>query len=79
MNVKRFRTTFIAMLVVLFVLVEVARLLLFPSLDSWTGRLVLDLVILAAAVFVFGNGFDMLAIMERRLDRAAPSLRSRAR
>jgi len=69
MKLKRFRLTFIVTLVVLFVLVELARHFLFPNLDSWTGRLMLDLVILAAAIFVFGNGFDLLSTMERRLER----------
>jgi signal transduction histidine kinase len=69
MNLKRFRLTFIVTLVALFVAVELVRHFLVPDFDSWTGRLMLDLVILAAAIFVFGSGFDLLSTMERRLER----------
>ena len=68
-RLSRFRWVFIGSLVVLFILVEVARYLLFPYLDSWTGRVAMDLVILGGAIFVFGGGFELLDTMQRRLDR----------
>lgn len=69
MDLIRFRWLFMATLILLFILVEVARYQLFPSLDSWTGRLMMDLVVLGGAIFVFGGGFELLTTMQRRLDR----------
>jgi signal transduction histidine kinase len=69
MDLIRFRWLFMATLILLFILVEVARYQFFPSLDSWTGRLMMDLVVLGGAIFVFGGGFELLTTMQRRLDR----------
>ena len=54
MNLSRLKWVFLATLVVLFVFVEFARYHLMPFLDSWQGRLLMDLVILVASLFFFG-------------------------
>jgi nitrate/nitrite-specific signal transduction histidine kinase len=51
------------------VLVELLRYRFFPALDSWTGRVLMDLIVLAGAIFVFGGGFDLLETIQRQLDR----------
>ncbi len=66
---SRFRWWFVATLVVLFLFVEFGRFQLLPYLDSWTGRLAMDLVILAGAIFYFGLVFDALAQTQRRVER----------
>ncbi len=66
---SRFRWWFVATLVVLFLFVEFGRFQLLPYLDSWTGRLSMDLVILAGAIFYFGLVFDALAQTQRRVER----------
>ncbi len=66
---SRFRWWFVATLVVLFIFVEFGRYQLLPYLDSWGGRLLMDLVILAGAIFFFGIVFDALSNMQRRLER----------
>ena len=66
---SRFRWWFVATLVVLFLFVEFGRYQLLPYLDSWAGRLAMDLVILAGAIFYFGIVFDALAQMQRRVER----------
>jgi signal transduction histidine kinase len=65
----RYRWWFVATLVVLFLFVEFGRYQLFPYLDSWTGRLAMDLVILAGAIFYFGLVFDALAESQHRVER----------
>lgn len=73
-RISRFRWTFIGTLIVLFVLAELARYRIIPLLDSSTGQLLFDLVILGGAIFVFGGGFQLLDTMQRRLDRQSREL-----
>ncbi len=69
MNLSRLKWAFLATLVVLFVFVEFARYNLLPFLDSWQGRLVMDLVILFGSLFFFGFVFDLVSRMHGRLQR----------
>ena len=69
MNISRLKWVFLATLVVLFVFVEFARYNLMPFLDSWQGRLLMDLVILVASLFFFALVFVLLARMQDRVER----------
>ncbi len=69
MNLSRLKWVFLATLVVLFVFVEFARLNLMPFLDSWQGRLLMDLVILVASLFFFALVFVLLSRMQERVER----------
>ena len=54
MTLGRLKWTFLWILVVLFVFVEYGRYHLYPFFNSWSGRLVMDLVILVGSVFFSG-------------------------
>ena len=69
MNLSRLKWVFLATLVVLFVFVEFARYNLMPFLDSWQGRLLMDLVILVASLFFFALVFVLLSRMHERVER----------
>jgi len=69
MNLSRLKWVFLATLVVLFVFVEFARYNLMPFLDSWQGRLLMDLVILVASLFFFGIVFGLMSRMQARVER----------
>jgi signal transduction histidine kinase len=69
MNLSRLKWVFLATLVVLFVFVEFARYNLMPFLDTWQGRLTMDLVILVASLFFFGLVFALLSRMHQRVER----------
>ena len=69
MNLSRLKWVFLATLVVLFIFVEFARYNLMPFLDSWQGRLMMDLVILVASLFFFGMIFALLSRMHERVER----------
>ncbi len=69
MNLSRLKWVFLATLVVLFVFVEFARYNLMPFIDSWQGRVLMDLVILVAALFFFAFTFTMLSRMQERVER----------
>lgn len=69
MNLSRLKWVFLATLVVLFVFVEFARYNLMPFLDSWQGRLLMDLVILVASLFFFAIVFVLLSRMHERVER----------
>ena len=69
MNLSRLKWVFLATLVVLFIFVEFARYNLMPFLDSWQGRLVMDLVILVSSLFFFALVFVLLSRMHDRVER----------
>ncbi len=69
MTLSRLKWLFLATLVVLFLFVEFARYNLMPFLDSWQGRLVMDLVILVGSLFFFGFVFVLLSRMQERVER----------
>ncbi len=69
MNLSRLKWVFLATLVVLFIFVEFARYNLMPFLDSWQGRLMMDLVILVASLFFFALVFVLLSRMHERVER----------
>ena len=69
MNLSRLKWAFLATLVVLFIFVEFARYNLMPFLDSWQGRLLMDLVILLASLFFFAFVFVLLSRMQERVER----------
>jgi signal transduction histidine kinase len=69
MNLSRLKWVFLATLVVLFIFVEFARYNLMPFLDSWQGRLLMDLVILVASLFFFALIFVLLSRMHERVER----------
>jgi signal transduction histidine kinase len=68
-NLSRLKWAFLATLVILFVFVEFARYNLMPFLDSWQGRLLMDLVILLASLFFFALIFVLLSRMHDRVER----------
>jgi signal transduction histidine kinase len=69
MTLGRLKWTFLWILVVLFVFVEYGRYHLYPFFDSWSGRLVMDLVILVGSVFFFGAVFDVLSRLHQQRER----------
>ena len=69
MPLRRLKWIFLATLVVLFVFVEFARYNLMPFLDSWQGRLLMDLVILAGSLFFFALVFVLLTRTQERVER----------
>jgi signal transduction histidine kinase len=69
MNLTRLKWIFLATLVVLFVFVEFARFNLMPFLESWQGRVLMDLVILVASLFFFGIVFMSLSRMHGQVER----------
>ncbi len=69
MNLTRLKWVFLATLVVLFVFVEFARFNLMPFLETWQGRVLMDLVILVASLFFFGIVFTSLSRMHGRVER----------
>ena len=66
---RRLKWTFLVTLIVLFIFVEFSRYLLAPYLDTLSGRLAMDLVILVGGVFFFGAVFDIVSRMQLRLER----------
>ncbi len=68
-SLRRLKWSFLGTLIVLFIFVAFARYLLTPYLDTLSGRLVMDLVILVGGVFFFGAAFDMVSRMQIRLER----------
>ena len=69
LHLSRLKWGFLGTLVVLFVFVEFARYNLMPFLDSWQGRLLMDLVILVASLFFFALVFVLLSRMHERVER----------
>ena len=69
MNLRRLKWVFLAALLVLFLFVEFARYNLLPFLDTWQGRVLMDLVILVASLFFFGFLFATLSRMHERVER----------
>jgi signal transduction histidine kinase len=69
MTLGRLKWTFLWILVVLFIFVEYGRYHLYPFLTSWSGRLVMDLVILVGSVFFFGAVFDVLSRLHQQRER----------
>jgi signal transduction histidine kinase len=65
----RLKWAFLVTLLVLFVFVEFARYNLRSFLDTWSGRLMMDLVILVGAVFFFGVVFNLVSRLQMRLER----------
>jgi len=65
----RLKWAFLVTLVVLFVFVEFARYNLRSFLDNWSGRLLMDLVILVGGVFFFGFVFNLVSRLQLRLER----------
>lgn len=47
---------------------EYARYAFHPVLDTWTGRLLMDGVILGCAIFFYGAVFTVMSHMQRRLE-----------
>lgn len=68
-HLARLKWVFLGTLIVLFVFVEFARYNLMPFLDSWQGRLLMDLVILVASLFFFALVFVLLTRMHDRVER----------
>jgi len=68
-RLRRMKLTFLISIVLLFVFLEFSRYLLAPYLDTLSGRLVMDLVILVCGIFFLGAGFDMITRMQLRLER----------
>ncbi len=66
---RRLKWAFLLTLIVLFVFIEYARFNLMPFLDTWKGRLVMDLVILVGSLFFFGLVLDFVSRMQDRLER----------
>jgi signal transduction histidine kinase len=69
MNLNRLKWVFLATLVVIFIFVEFARYNLMPFLDSWQGRVLMDLVILVASLFFFALVFVALMRTQDRVER----------
>jgi len=65
----RLKWAFLITLLVLFVFVEFARYNLRSYLDTWSGRLMMDLVILVGGVFFFGVVFNLVSRLQMRLER----------
>jgi len=65
----RLKWAFLITLLVLFVFVEFARYNLMSFLDTWSGRLMMDLVILIGGVFFFGIVFNLVSRLQMRLER----------
>ena len=65
----RLKWAFLVTLLVLFVFVEFARYNLRSFLDTWSGRLMMDLVILVGGVFFFGVVFNLVSRLQMRLER----------
>ena len=65
----RLKWAFLITLLVLFVFVEFARYNLRSYLDTWSGRLMMDLVILVGGVFFFGVVFNLVSRLQLRLER----------
>ncbi len=65
----RLKWAFLVTLLVLFVFVEFARYNLRSFLDTWSGRLMMDLVILVGGVFFFGVVFNLVSRLQARLER----------
>ena len=70
MTLSRLRWVFLASLVALFALVELARFRLQPELDTLTGQVLLDLAVLGGALFFFGLVFRRLRTVFLRLERS---------
>jgi signal transduction histidine kinase len=69
MKLSRLKWVFLATLVVIFIFVEFARYNLMPFLDSWQGRVLMDLVILVGSFFFFGMVFSLISRLRDRLAR----------
>ena len=69
MALIRLKWAFLITLLVLFVFVEFARYNLRSYLDTWSGRLMMDLVILVGGVFFFGVVFNLVSRLQMRLER----------
>lgn len=69
MALTRLKWAFLITLLVLFVFVEFARYNLRSYLDTWSGRLMMDLVILVGGVFFFGVVFNLVSRLQMRLER----------
>ena len=74
MKLSRLKWVFLATLVILFVFVEFARYNLAPFLNSWQGRLLMDLVILVASLFFFAFVFVLLSRTQERVERQSREL-----
>ena len=66
---RRLKWAFLVTLLLLFIFVEFARYNLRSYLDTWSGRLMMDLVILVGGVFFFGVVFNLVSRLHLRLER----------
>ncbi len=69
MNLSRLKWGFLLTLVVLFGFVEFGRYQLAPYLNTLSGRVLMDLVILVGSVFFFGVVFELISRLQHRLER----------
>jgi signal transduction histidine kinase len=69
MNLARLKWVALGAVVLLFLFVEYARYNLYPYFDAWSGRLLMDLAILAVCLFLFGAVFHFANRMHEGLER----------
>jgi len=65
----RLRWIFLVAAVAFLGIVEVSRFLVQPYVGSWGGHLLVSAVVLVGTLFLIGAGFELIARMQRRLER----------
>lgn len=69
MTLRRLKWIAVLAAVVFILLLEYVRQSIYPFLQTWQGRLLLDGVIFAGALFFFGAVFHLIERMQGRLER----------
>ncbi len=76
MTLARLRWVGVGAALVFLVLIELVRTALGPAILTWEGRLLLDGMILTAAIFFFGAVHRVFELMQDRLERQNRELRT---
>lgn len=69
MSLSRLKWVFLGTGLVFLGIMEVARRLIQPYLDSWGGHLLMSGVVLTGILFYFGATFELVSRMQERLER----------
>lgn len=69
MQVARLKWVFLGTGLVFLGIMEIARRLIQPYLDSWGGHLLMSGVVLTGILFYFGATFELVTRMQERLER----------